>query len=296
MINKISIALFLFIFLAYGCNSQTENATKSKDNVKETIPHQYGGWYCPDNLTGFPPIDITDWKNVPVVNGRMPSKEETRNGTSLIFVDPEKHPDAKPLDMQMPQLAKFYNRNSGKEEHIILIQAVTISNDTIVGFRYLNGGNGSAHLKEVEILSDSEIKKLPTTRFVSFEIEIKATKKDVWKVLREPDYNPPLQAIYDAGNKLSKDWNKDSRINFAYPKGKMITSEYAGDLFGNKYIQIDSKWDEYMFVEKFLLSEDKEKKTSQLQIVCGPYDADFESQKYILKKWAEKVKELSETM
>ena len=53
--------------------------------------HDYGNWYCPDNLNGFPAVDIKKWESVPVVNGRMATMEETQNGTSLIFIDNQKY-------------------------------------------------------------------------------------------------------------------------------------------------------------------------------------------------------------
>ena len=68
-------------------------------NIKKQEPHKYGGWYCPDNLNGFPAVDISNWESVPVVNGRMATKEETHNGISLIFVDDLKYPNAKALDI-----------------------------------------------------------------------------------------------------------------------------------------------------------------------------------------------------
>ena len=40
---------------------------------------------------------------------------------------------------------------------------INILNDTIVGFRYLNGGNGSAHLREVTFLSVNEINKISSS-------------------------------------------------------------------------------------------------------------------------------------
>ena len=57
----------------------------------------------------------------------MATQEETQNGTSLIFVDIEKHPDARPLDMEMPRLARFFNVQSDKNELVIVIQALAIS-------------------------------------------------------------------------------------------------------------------------------------------------------------------------
>ena len=257
-------------------------------------PHKYGGWYCPDNLTGFPAVDINNWESVPVVNGRMATKKETQNGTSLIFVDEEKYPDAKPMDIKMPKLARFYNYSSGKEETIIVIQALNISNDLVVGFRYLNGGNGSARLDEVRFLSDNEIKYILPSRFVTLNININATKDKIWEVLTKSDYSKILQTIFDKGNKLKSDWNKLSKVNFKYLYGGFITSEFAGNLYGNQYIQIDSEYEIYQYVEKFLLSENDQTKKSELHIVCGPYGDDFENQRIILNAWSQKVKELSE--
>jgi len=260
----------------------------------ETEPHQYGGWYCPDNLNGFPAVDINQWKNVPSVNGRMATKDETQNGTSLIFVDSEKYPDAKPLDIQMPQLARFYNNHSRKNEIIIVIQALNISNDSIVGFRYLNGGNGSARLHEVTFLSDSEIDDLAYSRFVSFKINIKAPQNKIWDVLTKPEYNKILQPVFDEGNQLQADWNESSKVNFKYLHEGVITSEFAANLYGNQYIQIDCESGNYQYTEKFLLLENGQTKSTEFQITCGPYMDDFESQKTILNNWAQKVKELSE--
>lgn len=274
-------------------NSKVENPTE-RVNTKKQEPHKYGGWYCPDNLNGFPAVDINNWKSVPVVNGRMATKEETQNGTSLIFVDDEKYPDAKPLDIKMPKLARYYNDHSGKKELVIVIQAVNISNDSIVGFRYLNGGNGSARLNEVKILSDNEIENISSSRFVTLNIKIKATQDEIWNVLTKPEYNKTLQAIFDKENTLKADWNKSSKVNFKYPNGGNITSEFASNVWGSQYIQIDCEEGDYQYVEKFLLLENEETKETKLKIVCGPYGNDHKNQKAILNTWAQKVKALSE--
>jgi hypothetical protein len=274
-------------------NDPEEKPLEKVETLKQE-PHRYGGWYCPDNLNGFPAVDIKDWKNVPVVNGRMATKEETQNGTSLIFVDLEKYPDAKPLDMQMPQLARYYSRHTKKEEVVIVIQVVNISNDSVVGFRYLNGGNGSARFDEIRFLSDQEVESITTTRFVSLSVQINATQRDVWEILTTPEPSRFLQPIFDPENTLKADWDKASKVNFYYPHAGTITSEYADILFGNYYVQIDGKSENNEYVEKFLLLENKETKTTELKIVCGPYAADYEEQKNILYNWAQKVKELSE--
>ena len=103
MKNKMFKILAVLCLISFASCSQINKPVNDKDlevvnQKKEPIksePHRYGGWYCPDNLNGFPPININNWKNVPVVNGRMATKEETQNGTSLIFPDTLKYPNAK---------------------------------------------------------------------------------------------------------------------------------------------------------------------------------------------------------
>ena len=87
---------------------------------------------------------------------------------------------------------------------------------------------------------------------------------------------------------------KSSKVNFDYHNAGTITSEFAANLYGNQYIQIDCELGENQYVEKFLLLENEETKQTELQIVCGPYTNDFEKQKFILNKWAQKIKALSE--
>ena len=291
------IVLSLTTFLSCSQNKKTTvnsdaEVTNPKKETVKNVPHNYGGWYCPDNLNGFPAVDISNWKNVPVVNGRMATKEEAQNGTSLIFVDAEKYPNAKPLDMVMPKLASFYNQNSKRDDLVIVIQAININNDSIVGFRYLNGGNGSARLNEVRMLSDSEIEKIPSMRFVTFTVNIKATPNAIWEILTKPEKTQSLQSTFDKDNTLKKDWKKTSNVNYYYPKAGMLTSSYADELFGNYYIQND--YSNFQYNQKFLIMENAKTMFTELKIVCGPYGTDYETQKKSLIDWSNKVKELSE--
>ena len=229
-----------------------------------------------------------------MVNGRLPTREETQNGRALIYVDPAKFPNAKPIDMQMPKLASYYNESSRKEELVIVIQALNILKDT-VGFRYLNGGNGSARLAEITVLKENEIDKIAASNFVSLSILIEASQKAIWDILTNPGYYTSLQDIFDPQGTANIEWNTTSKVNFKYVKPGVLTSEFAANLYGNQYIQMDFKQGNDSYVEKFLLLENEETKTTELKIVCGPYSLDeFEIQNEILKKWAQKVKEFSE--
>jgi hypothetical protein len=294
---KILIAIVLTSFVSCAQNNtvvETEKSEAVEANTElfKKEKHRYGGWYCPDNLNGFPAVDITNWKNVPVVNGRMATKEETENGTSLIFVDTEKYPNAKPLDMTMPRLAKYYNEYSKREDFIIIIQAVNIDNDSIVGFRFVNGGNGSARLNEVNLLSDSEINAIPETQFVSIKMDINASQSQIWDVLTKAESTKELQSTFDKNNSLKADWKSKSNVNFRYSNSGMLTSDFADILWGNFYIQNDYEYLKYS--EKFFLSTNEDTKITELKIVCGPFIEDFEKQTTIINEWARKVKSLSE--
>ena len=298
-----SIAV-LSLTLIVSCSQKNANIDKTKEqtpaetvspintNLKQT--HRYGGWYCPDNLNGFPAVDIKNWASVPVINARMATKEETQSEASLIYVDSIEYPFASVLPIQMPKLARYYSYSSQKEEIIIVIQAINILGDSIVGFRYLNGGNGSSHLSEVTFLSDSEIEKISPSKFVSFSIDINATQAEIWKTLTETEYTKALQPSFDLNKSLKENWKNTSKVNFKYISNNEITAEYAANLYGNQYIQIDGEKDDYQYVEKFLLLENKNTHITEFKIVCGPYGNDFEIQKTILNNWAKKVKELSE--
>ncbi|MFD0761827.1 hypothetical protein ACFQZW_07010 [Lutibacter aestuarii] len=292
-IINVLMVLCLISFTACSQNKPTKEVeVQTKAKQIKTEPHTYGGWYCPDNLNGFPPVDIQNWKNVPVVNGRMATKEETQNGTSLIFVDTKKYPNAKVLDIKLPKLANYYNEITRRNDLIIVIQAIHINNDSIVGFRYLNGGNGSARLNEIEFLSDNEIKNIPNSKFVTYSININSSQDNIWKVLTKKEYTAELQPIFDKNNLLNKDWREVSNVNFHYNNDKILTSQFARKLFGNFYIQNDYK--NALYNEKFLLLENLVSKNTELKIVCGPFEDDYENQKNILIEWASKVKELSE--
>lgn len=290
--NKTLIGTFLI--LLFGCTNAENQPTNENDNNKKVTTHKYGGWYCPDNLNGFPAVDLKDWKDVPVVIGRLPTEAEARNGSSLIYVDTNEHPTAKAMDMELPKLATFYNQYSKKNEVIIVIQAIEIEGDSIVGFRYLNGGNGSAHFREVTFITENEVANISNARFVSFDITINASYDKVWEVMTKPKYTSELQPIFDKENRLSNDWKNSTNINFYYANKDERTSKYDELLFGNLYLQNDYLIKGVSYVEKFLLLYNEETNQTTIKVACGPYNQDFETQQSILNKWAEQVKKLSE--
>lgn len=285
--------IYLLVACSQGnsadANVDTDTLAQKEDHVSSK-PHPFGGWYCPDNLNGFPAVDIANWKNVPVINGRMPTLEEAQNGTSLIYVDPAEYPNAKVLGVTMPKLATYYNANAGREDLIIVIQAFTVNEDSIVGFRFLNGGNGSARFSEVKFLSEDEIGNMSASRFVSINLEINASASHIREVMTHIDYYERFQKIVDKNNQLESGWRNNTNVNYHYTQAGDVKARYADILFGNFYIQNDYT----EFTEKFMLVENSQTKMTELKVICGPFENDFDEQKKIIELWANKVKALSE--
>ena len=124
---------------------------------------------CPDD-TSFPPISINSWDKIRVVNGRLPTYEETKNGTSIHHYGEKKNPDVKPYHMILPKLAYYdngptklvFDSKTGKEimqpEVVVVIQVVKTSTDTVVGYRYLSGGCGGGKFHKFHFLTDEEVR------------------------------------------------------------------------------------------------------------------------------------------
>ncbi len=114
---------------------------------------------CPDDKC-FPPIDIKYWDKVPVVNHRLPTYEETQNGTSIHHYG-EKSSVIMPYYMTLPKLATYYNHaTSTKGIIVVAIQIVQTCKDTVVGFRYLTGGCGGSTFSKFHFLTDEETKSV----------------------------------------------------------------------------------------------------------------------------------------
>ncbi|MCH2235858.1 MAG: hypothetical protein MK078_16575 [Crocinitomicaceae bacterium] len=299
MKNK-TLKFFVIAAVILGCaQNQAEATLKTSDNVlvhKEHVveqkQHNYGGWHCPDNLYGFPAINIKDWENVSVVNNRMPSLEEAQNGESLIYVDPEEHPNAQVLPITMPRLAAIYSEYTHRNELIIVIQAFEVNQDSIVGFRYLNGGNGSAHLSEIKFKTKEEIDAMPEYKFVTKQIEINASPGAIWKTLTEKENAEELRKVFDPDKTLPEGWREKTNVNFAYANAGEPTAWFADMLWGSYYIQNDYTVNGYS--EKFFLSENKESGKTELNIVCGPFLVDFNEKDEMLSTWGQKIKDLAE--
>ena len=201
MIKRFSIPSFgsiLLIFVLNSCQNSSTAQLKTQakypgpvTSVKEE-PHQYGGWYCPDNF-GFVPVDIQELSKVPVVNGRFPTKQELQSNMSLIDVDTSKYSDARVLKMDLPRVARINNQSLGMTELIIVIQAIVVQKDTIVGYRFANGGNGSARINKVTFVSKDELAAMGSQPFYYSKSILNASTKDIWNACERQNTSNNLE-------------------------------------------------------------------------------------------------------
>jgi hypothetical protein len=273
---------------------QDEPSSEVKTAQKKASIHPYGGWYCPDNLGGFPPVNIADLAGVPVVNGRMPSEEETRNGTSLMYFNPAEYPTAKPMNIQLPKLARFQSPHTRQLELVIVIQAVIVDADTVVGFRYVDGGNGTSWYSEVEFLTDRESALVGATPFVFLEANIKATKEDVWEAITKTAYAKKMGQKFGKEAFFASKWTPQSRADMHYKLEDESATGYAMLLFGNIYMQVDYDFNGSQAVEKILILDNQDGNGAKIQVAFGPYASDIDSQQKIWEAWLAEVKTKSE--
>ena len=109
------LGLVLFISCLQN-NKAIEHSKEGKSVEKATIvkqePHKYGGWYCPDNLNGFPAVNISNWKYVTVVNGRLPTKEETQK---KLLIDPRTQAKKYKGELERGVVIAYDNRHKSVE-------------------------------------------------------------------------------------------------------------------------------------------------------------------------------------
>ena len=300
---KISIPTIILSLLAIiSCNSQDLPKEPTKSNQSNEIvdkllsstvaakaePHRYGGWYCPDNF-GFVPVDIQKLEEVPAIADRLPTEQELKDHKSLIKVDTEKYPDARALPMDLPRVAQVFTNSNGMNELVIVIQAIVVEKDTVVGYRFVNGGNGSARIGDVTFLSENEVKALGSQPFFYRKSGLKASKEDIWNAMTKTDYFQSLGTKFDQKEFFSSNWTAGSETElWLNTKGEKAKG-YVGTFWGNTYLQIDYNFDGFHYSEKLLIMENHENGTTELFFAAGPFPKDFKKQNAKWSKWFKSV-------
>jgi hypothetical protein len=303
MTKRISIPFIISMLLIFvSCSGQVkpkEHAETTSDElkaeaVKKEEPHRYGGWYCPDNF-GFVPVDIQKLDEVPAIADRLPTEQELKDHMSLIRVDTEKHPDARALEMDLPRVARIYSERKGMDELIIVIQAIVVQKDTVVGYRFANGGNGSAWFSDVTFLSNDQVADMGAQPFFYSRTTLNASTGDIWKALGQTEYFKQLGTKFDEREFFTSKWNPESKAHLKLEANGEKATGYVGMVYGNYYLHIDYNRDGFHYSEKLLMMENHEDNTTDLFFASGPFPDDYEKQKSNWDSWFEAVVTASET-
>ncbi|MCB0769975.1 MAG: hypothetical protein KDC00_06175 [Flavobacteriales bacterium] len=285
------LSMLLLLVTACGQAPTTEpSAPPAEEPAQVTSePHQYGGWYCPDNF-GFVPVDIAKLDAVPAIADRLPTEAELQDNKSLIKVDIAKYPDARALPMKLPRVARIRSDHKDMSELAVVIQAIVVQEDTVVGYRFVNGGNGSARLREITLLSDEEVAAMGSQPFFYSKSVLKANTAEIWRALCRTDYFAHLGKTFSQQVFFSTPWDPkaEARLELDSPGEK--AKGYIGMVFGNYYLHIDYFRDGVHYSEKLLLIENKEDKTTELFFASGPYPKDFGTQQARWAHWVAAVK------
>ena len=292
MTHRHSTSIIISLLLLFVVGSIHQSVQAQSDATKKE-PHRYGGWYCPDNF-GFVPVDIQHLDEVPAVENRLPTQEELQDHKSLINVDTEKYPDARALEMDLPRVARIYSEHKGMSELIIVIQAIVVTGDTVVGYRFPNGGNGSAWMSDVTFLSENEVDDMGAQPFFYTRSVLKASKEEIWKAITETKYAKQLGEDFDQQEFFSSEWTADSKAYLSLDTGVEKASGYVGTVFGNAYLHIDYNRDGFHYSEKMLMVENHDDNTTELFVASGPFPDNFKKHKSNWQSWFDEVRKASE--
>lgn len=287
------------IGMIMSCEAQTskkkteENSSEKEIATVEREPHRYGGWHCPDNF-GFEPVNLQELDQVPAVSNRLPTQEELDKHMSLIKVDLEKHPDAKALEMELPLVARIHMNHTGIDELIIVIQAIVVNEDTVVGYRYANGGNGSAWLNDVQFLDQTEVDDLGSMPFYYSKTKIKASKQEIWQAFTQTAYAKQLGETFEQKKFFSSAWNDDARVRLKADRSGEKGLGFVGIHFGNLYMHIDYDRNGVHYSEKILMLEQADLGYTEFYLASGPFPADYKNQASIWQELVDQIQKNAE--
>lgn len=271
----------------------TEVAEEEDSESPYTEPHQYGGWYCPDNM-GFEPMDVADLSSIKVITDRMPTKEETQNGTALMYLPKDKFPDARPLEIDLPALAYVKSSNTGMDELAIVIQAFIAGTDTIIGYRFPSGGNGSAWYGEATFLTADEASDLGSMPYCFEEVLVSATKSEIWDALTKTDFAKDLGKKFNEKALYKSEWSNEFNVDLEFKSDNEYAKGRVSAMWGMLYLQIDYYKNGLHSTQKMLVYEDQFTMKTRIIFVTGPFIENAETQNEKWADWLRKLKDSAE--
>ena len=181
--------------------------------------------------------------------------------------------------MDLPRVARVNAELLGMHELVIVIQAIVVQKDTVVGYRFVNGGNGSSRIGEVTFLSNEEVSALGSQPFYYNKTVYKASVKDIWNTLRKTDFFKQLGKKFNKQDFFAKEWDAQSHTGLKLDNKDEKAEGSIGMVFGNYYMQINYNRNGFHYSEKLLMIENQDDKTTQVFFASGPFTKYFDKKK-----------------
>jgi hypothetical protein len=106
------------------------------------------GQMTEENIWG--PIDINNWDKTPHLRDRVATEDDVKNGTATFYVQgTDEH---KTIDIKLPKLALLTNDTTNEKIKVVVIQAEFADNKQLIGYRFIDGGNGICTLDELTFI------------------------------------------------------------------------------------------------------------------------------------------------
>ncbi|MFY9398717.1 MAG: hypothetical protein WAR22_10180 [Desulfomonilia bacterium] len=104
------------------------------------------------------PLDIDHWYKTPCITDRIATKNDVESGLAVFYINNPR--EMEPLRIKLPACAIHTDEDTKEQTPVIMIQAEKFQGQKLIGYRFLNGGNGIGLLSEFTILAG------PDKRFI----------------------------------------------------------------------------------------------------------------------------------
>jgi hypothetical protein len=96
------------------------------------------------------PLDIRNWSQTPCIKDRLATKDDVDAGMAVFYIN---NPSAMmPLKVKLPACAIHTDQDTRAETPVVMIQAEKFQGQKLIGYRFLDGGNGIGLLSEFTVL------------------------------------------------------------------------------------------------------------------------------------------------
>jgi len=95
-------------------------------------------------------IEIEEWKDVPFISDRVATEEDVKEGKAVFYIPS----GSEPYETELPLFALQTEEDTNEKVPCVVIQIEITSEGTMVGVRYIEGGNGVGTANEFEFYSE----------------------------------------------------------------------------------------------------------------------------------------------